>query len=73
MTCNQSQIHEARKQSQHCTHRFEEKLEDATRLFVDQTGDTLHTTTTSEATNGLNEGFSVMPSKALYESDAQAW
>ena len=30
---------------------LEEDLEDTTGLFVDETGDTLHTTTTSETTN----------------------
>jgi hypothetical protein len=34
------------------THVFEEDLEDTASLFVDETRDTLHTTTTSEATNG---------------------
>jgi hypothetical protein len=34
------------------THIFEEDFKDTTSLFVDETGDTLHTTTTSEATNG---------------------
>jgi hypothetical protein len=34
------------------THVFEEDLEDTTGLFVDETRDTLHTTTTSEAANG---------------------
>jgi hypothetical protein len=30
---------------------FQEDLEDTTGFFVDETGDTLHTTTTSETTN----------------------
>ena len=34
------------------THIFEEDLENTTSLFVDETRDTLHTTTTSEAANG---------------------
>ena len=34
------------------THIFEEDLENTTGLFVDETGDTLHTTTASEAANG---------------------
>jgi hypothetical protein len=34
------------------THIFEEDLKDTTGLFVDETRDTLHTTTTSEAANG---------------------
>ena len=34
------------------THIFEEDLENTTSLFVDETGDTFHTTTTSEAANG---------------------
>ena len=33
------------------THIFEEDLENTTGLFVDETGNTLHTTTASEATN----------------------
>ena len=32
---------------------LEEDLENTTGLLVDETGDTLHTTTTSETTNGL--------------------
>ena len=31
---------------------FKKDLEDATGFFVDETGDTLYTTTTSETTNG---------------------
>ena len=34
------------------THVFEEDLEDTTSLLVNETRDTLHTTTTSEAANG---------------------
>ena len=34
------------------THVFEKDFENTTGLFVDETGDTLHTTTASEATNG---------------------
>ena len=32
---------------------LEEDLENTTGLLVDETGDTLHTTTTSETTDGL--------------------
>ena len=35
------------------THVLEEDLEDTTGLFIDETGDTLHTTTTSETTDSL--------------------
>jgi len=34
------------------TYVFEENLKDTTGLFIDETRDTLHTTTTSEAANG---------------------
>jgi hypothetical protein len=34
------------------THIFEEDLENTTGLFVNETGDTLHTTTASETANG---------------------
>lgn len=34
-------------------HVLEEDLEDTTGLFIDETGDTLHTTTTSETTDSL--------------------
>ena len=34
------------------THVLKEDLKDTTSLFVDETRDTLHTTTTSEAANG---------------------
>ena len=34
------------------THVFEEDLKDTTSLLVNETRDTLHTTTTSEAANG---------------------
>ena len=38
------------------THRFEEDLEDATGLFVDETRDTFDTATTSEtADSGLRD------------------
>jgi hypothetical protein len=33
------------------THVFEEDLENTTSLFIDETGDTLHTTSTSETTD----------------------
>ena len=36
------------------THVFKEDLENTTGLLVDETGDTLHTTTTSETTDGLH-------------------
>ena len=35
------------------THVLEEDLEDTTGLFIDETRDTLHTTTTSETTDSL--------------------
>ena len=41
------------EQRQTRTDRFEEKLENTTGLFVDETRDTLDTTTTSKTTNGL--------------------
>jgi hypothetical protein len=40
------------RQSNRRTHIFEESLEDTTCLFVDETRDTLDTTTTSEAADG---------------------
>jgi len=33
------------------THILEENLENTTRLFIDKTGDTLHTSTAGETTN----------------------
>ena len=35
------------------THVFKEDLENTTGLFVDETGDTLDTTTTGKTTNSL--------------------
>ena len=34
------------------THVLEEDFQDTTGLFVDETGDTLHTSTTSKAADG---------------------
>jgi hypothetical protein len=42
------------------SHILKEDLENTTSLFVDQTRDTLHTTTTRETTNGrLGDTYSM--------------
>jgi len=58
VTDNLSSHDESAKQSlskvtrERATHVFKEDFEDTTSLFVDETRDTLHTATTSEAANG---------------------
>jgi hypothetical protein len=41
-----------KKRAKNISHIFEESLENATGLFVNEAGDTLDTATTSETTNG---------------------
>jgi len=60
MTCRGSIIREYYKTKNGASHILKEDLENTTSFFIDQSGDTLHTTTTCETTNGwLGDTYAV--------------
>jgi hypothetical protein len=60
MTCGES-LEDVRGNGWEATHILEEDFKDTTGLFVDETGDTLHTSTTSETTDcGLCDTLDVV-------------
>jgi hypothetical protein len=52
------------------THVFQESLEDTTSLLVDETGDTLDTTTASKTTNsGLGNALNVITKNLALQAE----